>query len=115
MVLLTLVRIVRIPDKWETIVVGRCTPPMYLGDFIYFFTTDVMLLLYAIYAFVHIRSTVALILSWLGLGVCVNEFVAPYGYSWVQAVFSVIALCHAIIFFVKKYLPADVTIRKDDI
>jgi len=89
------------------ITVGDMTPPMYLDYFIKFVGVDILLLLWAVYAALHTKKIIAYVLVGLSVGKLLDEFVSPYGYSYVEFINDCMVLLFALLYYVYRHLKND--------
>lgn len=101
--LVAILKNVTVPNGM-VITVGNMTPPMYLDYFIKFIGVDILLLLWAVYAVLHTNKIIAYVLVGLGIGKLLDEFISPYGYSYVEFINDCLVFLFALIYWTYRYL-----------
>jgi hypothetical protein len=104
--LVAILKNVTVPNGM-VITVGDMTPPMYLDYFIKFVGVDMLLLLWAVYAALHTKKIIAYVLVGLSVGKLLDEFVSPYGYSYVEFINDCMVLLFALLYYVYRHLKKD--------
>lgn len=104
--LVAILKNVTVPNGM-VITVGDMTPPMYLDYFIKFVGVDILLLLWAVYAALHTKKIIAYVLVGLSVGKLLDEFVSPYGYSYVEFINDCMVLLFALLYYVYRHLKND--------
>ena len=104
--LVAILKNVTVPNGM-VITVGDMTPPMYLDYFIKFVGVDILLLLWAVYAALHTKKIIAYVLVGLSVGKLLDEFVSPYGYSYVEFINDCMVLLFALLYYVYRHLKKD--------
>lgn len=84
--------------------IGNMTPPMKLDDFIKFVGVDILLILWAVYAALHTNKIIAYVLVGLGVGKLMDEFISPYGYSYVEFINDCLVVIFALIYWTYRHL-----------
>lgn len=87
--------------QWDGIMIGDRFERS-LNDIIFYLGIDIILLLWAIIAFVSFNNIISWMLLMLGIGKVFDEFLAPYGYHPAEQFYDILIFTWAICKFINR-------------